>query len=773
MEPLIALLILFFLAVTGYLVMFRTKRSQRTRQVTEEAESKTEEQELLTPTLEPQSKVEPKEREETKPTTVEEAQPQGAEELQATVAEESQPTVVNEAKPTAPDETGPSGEKEAQTQVPEKVRHTYAEEVPVHEDRGGQKPKDRGGRPRVPAQGNEVGSVQETKRRHPKPEIICWNRERQWILGIDMPDELLENAGLVVLQNGSALLQDDYMEGRWYLNNAAGEIIVRWIEHEGIRETKLVIKENYFLFKLSGQDYGQGRLVRSPSSGLYLMIVPDDWVRDDDLSGPPPVQPEPVSLTGYKGHFFDLERDSDTKIAFLTPEGKSGVIDRKAPRFELVGNKLDDASEHIGILFGERPPTIRSPGNRRWKDVETIIVGEEGSGRGRWRMHFMPERKEIETNLPSEILARKAGWYFLRFYNTNNELIDSLDFRFISALSEIRVHQPPPLPNSNGHQAVCVEFLHKPCCAVQPIDGAGSIQIESQDDKTIVTIPPDPTYDKTHWLVSLDNGTSVEATILVERVWWAENEEEKEPSGWVDRPFTLSREAFNASSRKAIWLRLPKHRWVDKVLVGFEQSNARPYAMKLTEKTVPIPLREFGDALEGHGIGLINLKLWICFRGKTYEQNICELSIKLRCRFCDFINSNEEDMMSHVCSSHMNDIFRHLTYEELRALIPSLPYKIYRCSYCDFYFESGDLRNPTGTICDHIQLNCPKVPRGIGPVRIQFRIISDPDEVRENVIHNLQRIYKCQLCNHDLNDPDESDMREHVESHRNKLYHFY
>ncbi len=49
---------------------------------------------------------------------------------------------------------------------------------------------------------------------------------------------------------------------------------------------------------------------------------------------------------------------------------------------------------------------------------------------------------------------------------------------------------------------------------------------------------------------------------------------------------------------KVLWVRFPKCRWTNEVLVGFERSKARPFSLKVTEKEVPIPLRDFGDCPE-------------------------------------------------------------------------------------------------------------------------------------------------------------------------------
>lgn len=552
---------------------------------------------------------------------------------------------------------------------------------------------------------------------------------------------------------------------------ANGEVVIQWNEDEVTIEVKIVLGEgDYLLFKLGSQDQNQGHHVKSPSFGSYLVMVPDNWERDDTLSGPPQVAPEAVFLTGYQAHFFELEKDGDGKIAFHTPAGDSFVIESKAPQFELVGTRLNDASRDLGPLFGERPPQICALQERVWKDVGTIIVGEEGSGRGRWRILFRPDAKGTHQDLPSEVVDRKGGWYFLRFYDTKDDLIESLDFRFLSNLREIRIPQLSPLPPGGGHKPVQVELLHEYSCVIQPADSPKDIPSERQIDRTILTIPADPTCDKTHWLIGPEGGPQVEATILVERLWWMVAEEDKAPAEWKDNPFPLSRDDFAATSNKAIWLRISSLRWVDAVSVGFEQSKSRRYALKVTDMAIAIPLRDFGDAQELCNIGITPLHLWICSQGNSYTGTICEVIVKVGCKFCDFLASEKEDVISHIESHHLDETFSPLARQEMRERDSSLPLKIYKCEYCDFYVASNDFRNPTSTITSHIERDCAKVPGGAGPVQITFRVICDVDEIRENVIKNLPHIY-CSMCGTQLEEAPQSDkMRHLIEQHENRLY---
>lgn len=57
--------------------------------------------------------------------------------------------------------------------------------------------------------------------------------------------------------------------------------MVRWVEDE---VAIAIGQESYLLFKLTVQGE-EGRRVKSPSSGSYLAIVPEDWERDEVLSG--------------------------------------------------------------------------------------------------------------------------------------------------------------------------------------------------------------------------------------------------------------------------------------------------------------------------------------------------------------------------------------------------------------------------------------------------------------------------------------------------------
>ena len=463
-------------------------------------------------------------------------------------------------------------------------------------------PAKRGGRRPTPAHETEKPPSHQPKRSQATPEIVCWKRERQWIAAVQVPEDFVADPDLAVMQDGQPLTQDESREDCWHLRRAAGQVSVRSSRNESLDAATVALGEqSCLLFKLSLGNQDQGRRVKYATHGSFLVIAPDDWKRDEVMSGTAPVEPEPVSISSYTAHFFNLEKDGPNKIAFWASAGTHQTLDSKVPTFELVGNHLSDANERMGPLFGGGPPRIRSVCEEGWQDIGTIVIGEEGSGTGKWRTAFRRSAASAEQELRSALDTREAGWYFVRLYDPRDDLVESLDFRFATGLGEIRVPQPEPFPSQSGHGSVTVEFHHTTDCVVEAADRhASALHVEREAGRTRVVVPASPGFDQTHWEVKCRSGSCVKISVLVERIWWSRGREHLLPAQteWSDRPLVVERDGFKATSDAVLYLWLPKPRWVDEVLVGFAEDKRRTYSAPVDSRCVSIPLREFGDAAE-------------------------------------------------------------------------------------------------------------------------------------------------------------------------------
>lgn len=363
-------------------------------------------------------------------------------------------------------------------------------------------------------------------------------------------------------------------------------------------------------------------------------------------------------------------------IAFRDRTGCSVVIGSCEPRFQLVGQELCDAAENVGPLFGGSPPRIMvADGN--WQDVGTIVVGTEGSDREPWRTAFKPSTDMVEQDMPTDIACRKAGWYFVRLYDLQDELIDSLDFRFGAGLRRITVQESNPFPSPTGYGVITIEFQHDTDWWVRYDPRVPEhVKIERADGKTLSTIPPLQDCDRTRWLVGPNGGPQVEVTELVERIWWAASNVNAPPANWLAICLSLLPENFTATSDKAIWLRLPKPRWTNCVFVGFQPGKWREYVPKVAESTMTIALRDFSDSQE-----LVDrtedrvLSVWIKLNGTlcktpvaTVHAQVIEetlnVSLLPACRLASVLTA--------LC---------HATYGPLRKLFKEVRRQYYRPRY--------------------------------------------------------------------------------------------
>ena len=488
--------------------------------------------------------------------------------------------------------------------------------------RGGERrpPLKRGGRPRGPTKRHEIEKTSVTKPPSLKPEIVCWNEGWRWIVGIEVTEE---SETLSVAQNEEMLEQDNTDESRYRLKHAEGAVKVTWTGGE--KDIPLVRPErNYLVFKMRKDWKGLGRLVMHPTTGHYLAIVPQDWKRDEEVSDSASVNPESVQLDGYKAHFFYQEQDRNTVIGFITANDKRIRVESRSPRFKLVGGEIGDDSEEMGPLFGKQPPGIQTLDKKEWSDVGVIVVGEERSGRNRWRMQFVSQVGAKEQKLPEEIANRRGGWYFVRIYDNHDNLSESMDFRFLPALNNIRIERSDFLPGPNGYNNVTVRFLHQTGCKVELMneDTQHTLEIRRENDQTIVTIPPKSDCDKTHWILR-DGDAEIEVTVLVKRIWWAFGVIGVTPTDWADNPITLYRKDFTAITDNALWARLPRMRFVRKIDVGFDRNKSRSYQVEVEEKEITIPLRDFCDTQEiENQQEEFEMKIWVQSEGAKHNEAV-------------------------------------------------------------------------------------------------------------------------------------------------------
>lgn len=599
-------------------------------------------------------------------------------------------------------------------------------------------------------------------------ELVCRKRQGHWIVAVHVPEPFLQHPQFHVFQDTLQLARDEHDESLWLLSGITGTIS---IHGSGVREIALGSSKT-LTFKLN-RDCTEGRRVRSLTSGLYLVLVPHNWSCDEQAS-PQPLAIEPVVLPGLKAFLFDLEEHSADALRWLTEDGQpAGTLSLRSVRFTLLGHRLNDSTPGIGPLFGGSPPKVETTQENGWRDVDLIIIGAEGSGAAWWRTEYVPNPDDSAQDLSHALAGKTGGWYFLRFYDRQHQLIDSIDFRFLNGLTDIRCPTGLLSPGPDGHESVEIEFLHDDTCVVRSANESPSSDLHHIRTRagTLVTLAPDPASDLTSWHVQPSVGSDILVTLRLRRIWWAQGNEDASSLTWTAKRLTCRLYDFEPTSGTALWLHGPTPKEHRTLFVELHPGTTQR-RVHFSGDRARVPLREFCDAPELQEPGTVQLQLHVEQPDTVPSICLTELLIRVGCRRCGSLSDTYELLPEHIAASHLDELLPPLTYEETYALLrehmPSLPSKIYKCQYCRFYAPAGDLDNPTSIICDHIQYECPEAPRPHGAAHVEFRVISDVQEVRANVIPEVPEIRRCTLCGEHFTSPSLCDMMEHLGQHHSR-----
>jgi hypothetical protein len=598
--------------------------------------------------------------------------------------------------------------------------------------------------------GNSAEQIERKSSFRPKPEIVCWKRGHEWVVAVDVSDSVSASGIGWVRQCGIDLKEDERKARNYVLHTLDADVEVQFLD--SAQPVRISLPEaGPLLFELTGDGRKRGRMVKSISarpSAAYLAIVPHSWSRNERIAGDAHTYPEPVFQQEYLAHYFIKNVDEPFLIAFYNSAKETVIIGSDGPQFYLVGREVRDASDDMGPLFCGEPPRIAIQ-NAAWSDVGTIVIGALDQDQG-WQKGFKPDLNVAEQLLPSEVLERKVGAYFLRFYDHEDTKIYTLNFRFVAGLQGILHPNVSFFPTENGHLPQTFEIQHNAGYQVSPVgEDFDTFGVQCTDDKTTFTIPPRPDCDHTEWLLyHVGNPAQrVNLSILLERLWWAVSEENNPPHDWQDKPIALRYSDLRASSTKALWLRFPKGFSQKNVSVGFSNYKSRSYAIRQNDAFpyLVVPTRDFCGYEEVEQPGEVPLFLQLASHSDT-PLRIANVTTEIQCKDCERRFPTLDILVDHCVREHIDEYIKPLSYEQMRHDLPDLPHKIYKCSYCGYIVGADNSRDPESTIYNHVSRDCTKAPLIEAKKRVKFRVVEDVDEIRSDFIKTLPYIYLCNFC---------------------------
>jgi len=573
-----------------------------------------------------------------------------------------------------------------------------------------------------------------------KYNLICWKKEWKWFLGIKLAEGFEIEKDARLFQNNIELTPEGSRENSYCLINVIDDISVN-----NSQSQDLLKSFNYpeiLIFKLLSGNKSEGIKVKQINSGDYLIIVPDNWVYNQEIeTGSKPIIEE-VLQTGLKAYYFYIEENTPKDLYFIDNNRDEKFVNNSGDFIELIGNKLENNFEKQGLLFGEKLPALKIKNQAARSRIQKIVIGEEGADKTGWQnqINLFDGTSIIQlADIFNEILS---GWYFLRLYDDKDILIDSLDFRYISSVNKINYINSCFTPGNDGHSMITIEIFHTNAFYFPEQSGHyPNIKIDNTlNDKLLISVIPNPNIKEVKLQAKTINGRNVNIFLQVDKIWWSINKGET-PDIWKDTALMLKKSDFNT---KSILIRIPSDLAKGKIGFGFENRELRTYSLRHNLDFISIPLIEYIDSeYEMNSLGRFKFYCEIIFQNERIKFSPCILENQIECRLCSFTTNNIAELFHHLKDIHFDRVFSFPNYDDIQKFLPpEFPKRIYQCIYClaeqPVYIKSSS-HNPTEEICKHIEREHPGQS-------ISFRVENDINEIKNIINKEIPTYLKCKIC---------------------------
>ena len=540
---------------------------------------------------------------------------------------------------------------------------------------------------------NLYGLPEPNRFRTKRSSLMIWKSGATWMIGIDLKGTTATSDD--IRQDGD-LLKRSINHGRFLLTSLTSPILAH-----GEQFIPSAPEMPVALFRCTEQSEGEEAIAVSGINvkGMFIAVVPNSWTRDEDLCSKPPVTPEPTSIPGYQAHYFGISSERTAVIAFIDSAGVRVVLSHDCHEFELVGDTLAsfDESVYVGDF-----PLISASRNSDWGAVHRIdLLSTANDSKVKT---FSPESARLAQSFGEDLIS---GKYLVELVNSTGTVLWSTSFVYIHSLLAIDIQYPEIFPSEAGHKPVQLSFHLRSHALVEPIEPETECDIKHLDQLVQVIIPNLPNADATQWKVTPDEQSF---TVFLDRIWWSLGITRESAHDWSDSRLKIPRKDFSATSDATIFIHLPRIRWASSVMLGLGEMK-KAYPVRVADRTVAIPLREFTDALELSDLGEHSMVVWIQRPHCLLTSVLGSVEVFGKCKLCAFTTSVKQEMTQHWVTAHGTNIFSIANDMQLQHLLKRLPSAVFECEGCSARIVSRDPDDPDSHAQLHSARSCPELHR--------------------------------------------------------------
>ena len=429
-------------------------------------------------------------------------------------------------------------------------------------------PRQFGGR-----RGRQSGYPEPERQHSPssRPELVCRRIPASACWEVILTAD--EEAPLAAAHLEGAPL--DFTDGRCSIPSLTGRLTV--FSQDGQEHILPLFEGEPLIFKLPKNWAGEGRRTSGITSGHFIVIAPFKWQR----TGRAPVEADNCTDPAFRAHYFHRDANVPDETAGGFHEWAGSPV---ATGIELIGRNIYDDSDH-GMLFVGDPPDLKpSPG------IEWARVGEEIE-QG-WGQNFQPGLQSL-----AEVLGGREGRFFLRVYDPEVHLLDSVAFRYVRDLSRIKVNGTEYaqgtmlMPGETGYPRTEISLVGADGSTLTPILPPQAQQAIAPSGA--VEVPPLPDADSITCSLGPD-ARGVNIVLDLPRIWWRLEDGRPDAGAWRDTPFVMTREEFRNHAYTDATLSILSKRQ-SSVRAGFDDRVEQPYSRTIEDNRIAIPLAHFVD----------------------------------------------------------------------------------------------------------------------------------------------------------------------------------
>ena len=429
-------------------------------------------------------------------------------------------------------------------------------------------PRELGGR-----RGRQSGNPAPERQKSPssRPELVCRRVPASACWEVILTAD--EEAQLAAAHLEGAPL--NFTDGRCSVPSLTGRLTV--FSQDGQEHILPLFEGEPLIFKLPKNWAGEGRRTSGITSGHFIVIAPIKWQR----TGHAPVEADNCTDPAFRAHYFYRDANVPDETVGGFHEWTGSPV---ATGIELIGRNIYDDSDH-GMLFVGDPPDLKpSPG------IEWARVGEEIE-RG-WGQNF-----QLGLQSLPEVLGGREGRFFLRVYDPEVRMLDSVAFRYVRDLSRIKVNGTEYaqgtmlMPGATGYPRTEISLVgadgstltpELPPEAQQAIAPSGAVEVPPLPDADCMTCSLGP------------DARGVNIVLDLPRIWWRLEDGRPDPGAWRDTPFVMTREEFRNHAYADATLSVLSKRQ-SSVRAGFDDRVEQPYNRTIEDNRIAIPLAHFVD----------------------------------------------------------------------------------------------------------------------------------------------------------------------------------